>query len=674
MYFGTQYYRPPFPSRENWRRDIEHMKSLGFNIVKLWAVWNWIERKPGIFDFSELDELVEIADENGLDVMLNTIPEGAPYWTADITDSFYQTAEGEKLGYSGPANIPSAGWPGLCPDSPEAERIICNFIEKTAEHFSDAKAVTVIDVWNEPHLEPMFDYSGRLLCYCVHSRVKFIEWLKQKYGAIEHLNRVWFRAYSSWEQVVPPARFGTTADMLDWRRFWLYNLQNWLRTRVKAAKRGAPDKIVQTHPAFSGYMGANNLGGLGNELGDEFLLAREVDAFGLSSFPLWLMGERHVEGHFINAELIAEAAGDKPFYQVELQGGAGKAGLLGGKVPSAQDIRQWNLNVIAAGGKGVLYWQYSPEPAGMESPGFGLVNADGSDTPRSISASECANRFTTPMLANARRCLSSNAIYISRNSDLLTYAMGNEELYNRSFAGIYRILYEQGIPVRFVHSDYVEQLNEQGVRNIYAPMPLCLDDVERDALLSFARQGGRLIVEGCAGLYRENGEIDMQSRLLNELFGMTGVNIEPVEKKCTAESDGRTFSVMAYRQLYAECDNRCEVLARFQDGREAALRIRIGSGEAIWISGFAGAAYHLSPDEDTSNYIAALFDPNGYDAVESLDAKGLTVRLIQNETVYCAVCVNRTDAPLPARVKLRGLPEITAQVPAQDGIILECPK
>lgn len=60
MLYGAQYYRPPFPGRACWRRDLAHMKELGFNCVKHWAVWNWIEREPGCFDFSELDELVAL--------------------------------------------------------------------------------------------------------------------------------------------------------------------------------------------------------------------------------------------------------------------------------------------------------------------------------------------------------------------------------------------------------------------------------------------------------------------------------------------------------------------------------------------------------------------------------------------------------------------------------------
>ena len=38
MYYGAQYYRPPFPGGECWQRDFENMQALGFTCVKLWAV------------------------------------------------------------------------------------------------------------------------------------------------------------------------------------------------------------------------------------------------------------------------------------------------------------------------------------------------------------------------------------------------------------------------------------------------------------------------------------------------------------------------------------------------------------------------------------------------------------------------------------------------------------
>lgn len=102
MLYGAQYYRPPFPGRACWRRDLAHMKELGFNCVKHWAVWNWIEWEPGCFDFSELDELVALSREYGLQVVINTVPEGAPYWTYEGNEEdLYRTADGQRVAYGG---------------------------------------------------------------------------------------------------------------------------------------------------------------------------------------------------------------------------------------------------------------------------------------------------------------------------------------------------------------------------------------------------------------------------------------------------------------------------------------------------------------------------------------------------------------------------------------------
>lgn len=75
MRYGSQYFRPPHPAKENWQKDMQNMHTLGFNTVKLWAVWNTIERTEGSFDFSDLDELVRIAGSSGLRVIINIIPE-----------------------------------------------------------------------------------------------------------------------------------------------------------------------------------------------------------------------------------------------------------------------------------------------------------------------------------------------------------------------------------------------------------------------------------------------------------------------------------------------------------------------------------------------------------------------------------------------------------------------
>lgn len=669
MYFGTQYYRPPFPGKGDWENDIRHIKSLGFNVVKLWAVWNWIERKKGEFIFDDLDEIISLCKKYDLHVIINTIPEGAPPYTRiEFPDARYRKADETFLDYSGPANIPSAGWPGLCMDSSDAAELICRFIYETAKHYSQEEQVISIDVWNEPHLEPMFDYSGELLCYCEHSVEQFRQWLQKKYQSIDTLNRAWFRSYSDWAEILPPIRFGTAADMIDWRRFWLFNLQRWMRMRVQAARKGAPGKIIQSHVAFSAYMGANNDGGLGNELGDEFLLAEETDVFGLSSFPLWLMGEEHAVGHLINTEIVAEAARGKIFYQTELQGGAGKAGLLGGLVPSPKDIRIWNWNILAAGGKGAVYWQYAPEEAGMESPGFGLVDGIQKNTPRAVAAAEFAKKYNISILEQAKRVLPINGILLSRDSDLFTYAAREEQQYARSFKGVYQALYEKGIPVRFVHEDHTDNLINENLKVLYLPMALALNEKTRLDLLKFAENGGTLIAEGPVGMYQENGQTDMKFEFFRKLTGSTMAGIDLLKMPQHVKIKGECTIQMEGYRVCADPDGM--IYGTYGDGIPAVSAQAYGKGKVIWINGFIGQTYWNSRDEQTGSYIASLFCSQGYDDVKELHAPGLVVRLLKSENSILIVAVNHGRKSMKYIMNLKGR-HIEHTVEAQNGLLTE---
>ena len=45
--YGTQYLRGFTPEKDQWEKDMESMKKLGFNTIRTWMVWNAIERSEG---------------------------------------------------------------------------------------------------------------------------------------------------------------------------------------------------------------------------------------------------------------------------------------------------------------------------------------------------------------------------------------------------------------------------------------------------------------------------------------------------------------------------------------------------------------------------------------------------------------------------------------------------
>ena len=671
MYFGAQYYRPPFPVNSCWERDLKHMRSLGFNTIKLWAVWNDIERRPGEYSFDDLDKLVEIAGRNNLQVIINTIPEGAPAWAYEnFPESMYQNVDGKKITMGGPANLPTGGWPGLCMDNPEVSKLVCSFIYELSKHYADNDIVTIIDVWNEPHLEPSYFCKGELICACDSSKLAFREWLKQKYGTLAALNAAWFRNYTNWDHILPPPRFGTYTDMLDWKRFWVDNTTKWLREKVAAAKRGAPNKIIQTHVACSAYRGSEGNGSLAYDVTDEYLLAKEVDLFGLSSFPKWQMGATPEEYHLaysFHSESVASASRDKKFYQAELQGGAG-VGYLGHRRPTKEDVRVWNWSTIASGGKGVVYWQFMPEPAGMEATGFGLVDLAGEDTDRSIEAGRCAALFSAMDLDNSSPTLSQNGILLSRNSDLFMFAAGcNEKKYVDSVFGIYTCCADAGIPVRIIHTDYLHTAWDEGLRYLYIPMALSLSQYEVEAILHFIELGGHVTMEAACGLFTEMGSCLNASPLLSQIFGATHISLDQKSEDvairnlhgdmlCIGEDYSQTMKIA-----------NGSPLGYFSDDSLAMAKATYGKGTCVWIGSFLGLSENHKDNSSTREIIKDCFSKVGYSIFSDLEADHLLVRILNYSSGYAVVAVNYTGTPRDLRITLNSGDIISTSVAPFDG-------
>ena len=76
--FGTQYWRPPTPLRKNWKKDLRLMKRHGFNIMRAWAMWGWHNPREGKYDFADLLDLLDLAEKNGLKVIVLSWLESVP--------------------------------------------------------------------------------------------------------------------------------------------------------------------------------------------------------------------------------------------------------------------------------------------------------------------------------------------------------------------------------------------------------------------------------------------------------------------------------------------------------------------------------------------------------------------------------------------------------------------
>ena len=528
FFYGTQFYRPPNPPKEERMKDLENVKKLGFNIIKIFAEWNWINHREGLYDFEELIEIVEKALDLEIYIDINTRIEQAPYWLAEkYPDSYYLNSRKFKIELQTRGNTPTGGWPGLCFDHPGAKLEAQKFLIQCAKVLGKYENVLIFDCWNEPHIEPSIiagslGIEEGLFCYCENTIRVYREWLKNKYKSIENLNEKWVKRYRDFNDINPPRLLIDYVEMTEWRKFMTWSMADKMKWRYESLKSNlADEKFVMSHSSVGGISAGFSIYGT-----DDYQLSESLDLFGLSLFPLW--GRSDALDTCMHISLIRDMARKKTCINTELQGGQAHSvpsGLSRGKAPQRSDLRLWNFIDLAFGLKGVMYWQYRGEMISQEAPGFGLVKRDGSLTERSDEASKLCNFMNKyPLLFNKYTPKKSDiAILTIPNSYYLNFASeGNEKFSINSFKGIYRFLLKNNIyPEILVEEMLKEKISEYKV--IFLILPMVLNDEASSLLKEFVEKGGILISDCAVGIFDEYGIAPptVPSFGLDEIFGAT---------------------------------------------------------------------------------------------------------------------------------------------------------
>jgi beta-galactosidase GanA len=603
---GAQYFRPPNPPRADWARDLRRMREAGFTTVKLWAVWGWMHHPNGAIDFDELDELLDLAAENELRVVVNTILESAPYWLQHRTpEARYLDHEGRPVHLTAGMTEPGGGWPGLCLHHPSAKAEAGRFLEAVAHRYADHAALMVWDAWNEPRMEPASYYPERLYCYCDASLAAFAEWLRDRYWTLDALNAAWERRYTQWDEVAPPRRFEAIPDMLDWREFWFQTLARWLEWRVQRIRAGDPHRPVMTHVAVSGHVGQ-----LATHTNDEFTLTSPVDMFGTSSFPTWLMDDDLCQ-HALQLDTARDAAPGKVVWQSELQGGRGRRlGRDSTPHPTPDSIRLWMWNALAAGAKAILFWQWRPELLGPESPGYGLCQPDGTPTERVAAAADMARLLQRhPTLTAAQPEPPAVGLLLSRRTALLCYATDRDMgLYASAISGSYRALFDADIPVTLVHEDAIRAHGvPEHLSALYWPLPMVADEPLTTALTRFVASGGRLVAECSPGQHSPTGRhaTQLPGAGLDDLFGVRSIDTDMRDRIEIILPDDRRIEG-AWQIEHLELTTASAV-ASFAEGGPAVTTNTHGKGQAV----LAATYPSLAANADTGAWLADALLPAG---------------------------------------------------------------
>ena len=359
--FGVDYYPEHWP-RERWQTDARMMREMGITIVRMaefsWAKW---EPREGEFHFEELDEVIALMANEGIDCILGTPSAAPPAWIIEETPEIQPLDSHLQRHYFG-------GRHHDCQSNAQYRAHIRRFVTAYARHFAANPHVVGWQVDNE------LGNSHEDLCYCPSCEAAFRQWLQKKYGSIDCLNESWGTAfwsqtYTDFEQIHAPritAAGKNPSQQLDWMRFCSDLVLDFHQMQADILRSETPDKFI-TH----------------NMMG----FSRKVDYFKLGDQLDFTAQDQYPGGHFVPqgvfrgdiqaAELdFIRSLKHRPFWVMEQQ-----SAITGwetvGRTPKPGQLGLWAMQSIAHGADTIVFFRWRSCVMGTEQYWHGILPHNG---------------------------------------------------------------------------------------------------------------------------------------------------------------------------------------------------------------------------------------------------------------------------------------------------------
>ncbi len=206
--FGAAYYTEYQPY-ERLDADLDLMVAAGINTIRVGeSVWSTWEPRDGEYDLDWLAPVLDAAHERGISAIIGTPTYAVPPWLRrTYPETTARTASGVEQPYGMRQDIDYS--------HPAFRFLAERLIRKIVERYRDHPAVLGWQVDNEPGLKLFYNHSVFQ---------GFIEYLRDRYGDVDTLNKRWGLTYwshrlSDWADLWLPDGNSTPSYDLAWRRY-----------------------------------------------------------------------------------------------------------------------------------------------------------------------------------------------------------------------------------------------------------------------------------------------------------------------------------------------------------------------------------------------------------------------------------------------------------------------
>ena len=365
---GVCYY-PEHWDESRWPADLQRMRSLGIRYVRVGEfAWSRFEPEPEKFDFLWLQRFLNLAQMEGLAVIVGTPTASPPKWLVDsMPDMIALDEDGLPRAFGSRRHY--------C-FSHDGYRAKCRQI---ATHLAEAVgAHPAVYAWQ---IDNEYGCHNTAVSYSLAARARFRRWLRQRYHEIAALNQAWGNVFWSMEyrdfnEIDLPNRTPTDpnpAHSLDFRRFSSDMIREFQSVQVEVLRQLSPGRPI-THNFMGGFTDFEHF----EVAGDLDFASWDAYPLGfLASFPLF--SEKHRK-HFLRSgdpdlgpfhHDLYRACGRGRWWVMEQQPGPVNWAPYN-PAPLPGMVRLWTLEAFAHGADVVSFFRWRQAPFGQEQYHSGL--------------------------------------------------------------------------------------------------------------------------------------------------------------------------------------------------------------------------------------------------------------------------------------------------------------
>ena len=621
MRIGVDYY-PEHWDKTLWEADADLMKKTGVKLVRMGEfAWCRFEPRENEFTFEWLDEVIEIFAARDIEVVLCTPTSCPPLWLYEKYPDAVQTGrDGKKI---------ATGIRGhRCYNNSDFLRYARRIIDMMTKRYAQNKAVVAWQIDNE--LEANF-------CFCETCTLEYHDWLKNKYGSVEQVNKaygnnMWSGEYSSWEQIKPP--FGSYPQawlnpsfMLDFNRYASDNMIKYVKMQTAIIRANCPGTKITTNTWFC------------ENMADFYKTFEELDFVSYDNYPTTRMPADTEEcySHAFHLDLMRGIKRQNFWIMEQLSGGMG-CWMPMVRMPEPGMIKGYSLQALAHGADTVVHFRWRTAVSGAEMFWHGLL--DHSNVP--------GRRFEE----FAQLCKEAGELDFIENTEIqadvaILYASDNEYAFKiqPQTEGMYYMeqlkLFHDAFTKYGLNVDIIGQHEAlDGYKIVVAPQMYVTDEAVVKNLYEFAKKGGTVLLTNRSGVKDHENKCIMEQlpTVYRELVGAYAEEYNPIggDSVTVKFTDGSTCTGKKWCDIL--CTETAESLADYDSdyfaGKAAITVNAYGNGRAYYVGTVGEKELYRKVVKDALLKSGLLFIDNLPDNVEvtTRTGKEIQVRFIFNNT------------------------------------------